>query len=240
MSSARIPVWSTYFLHLLIQLRALKLAWICPWTYSESWLEPADGSIEVPEKFGLEESTLLDVVPNQRKALVWLIEALPKVSEIKAALENGKRLHDIEAPSGSIGVLRWVIGSCRAYLKETKPGEGVLNAMTENSWSHGRAAVVGGQCIRQFTFVVGSPEIEEGFKGEIEKAKTTDANCKKFPTILAFHGESVVLSTLMAGSGAERWHNILRTGLDFQEVANARVREQEQYRADSRRELTSY
>lgn len=163
------------------------------------------------------DGKLLDDTPEveRRPAILRLIEKLPKVSEIKAALESGAPLREIDAPAGSIGVLRWVVGSCRAYLKEAKPGEGVLNAMANARYAntYGSYGInVAASAVRQFTFVVGSPEQEANFKAEIETAQSTHENCKAYPTILAFHG-----------SAAERWHNILRLGLNFDEKANGRV-----------------
>nr|XP_019007506.1 uncharacterized protein I206_07767 [Kwoniella pini CBS 10737]OCF46287.1 hypothetical protein I206_07767 [Kwoniella pini CBS 10737] len=164
--------------------------------------------IEVPTQFGIAESKLIDELPDveQRKALVWLIEKLPKVSQIKAHLESGGKLKAIDCCSGAIGVLRWVVGSCRAYLKETKPGEGVQQIGSTSPSS------MGGGDVKQFTFVVGSPEQEENFKREKEEAKKGNKNCERYPSLLAFHG-----------SGAERWHNILRNGLDFTETVNGRA-----------------
>jgi len=139
-------------------------------------LEYANDSIEVPN------GTLLDASPNQPAALAELIDNIPLVSDIKQHLDGGGKLKDIGASPGAITVLRWIVGSCRAYLKETKPGQGVLNAINT---SH-----VQGEVVRQFTFVVGSPEQEDNFKQEIVKAKAEKASCEQYPTLLAFHGMS--------------------------------------------------
>ncbi|WWD16977.1 hypothetical protein CI109_101411 [Kwoniella shandongensis] len=133
-------------------------------------------SIVVPPEYGILEPTLFDDLPDQRNALVWLIDQLPKVSEIKAELESGKKLNKIEAPAASIAVLRWVVGSCRAYLKEAKPNEGVSNGFASATYGMSEK-------LKQFVFVVGSPE------QEISN-----------PTSISW------------------WHNILRTGLDFNEI----------------------
>ena len=137
--------------------------------------ESADDSIE------LANGTLLDTSPNQPAALAQLIENIPLVSSIKQHLDEGGKLKDIEASSGAITVLRWIVGSCRAYLRETKPGQGVLNAINDS-------LVQRGKVVRQFTFVVGSPEQEDKFKQEIVKAKAQKASCEQYPTLLAFHG----------------------------------------------------
>ena len=174
---------------------------------------------------------LLDLHPNeQRKAISFLIEALPKVSDIKSALEGGAKLKDIHAPPGSIGILRWVVGTCRAYLKEAKPGEGVVTPIKDNMaqvmgvYSQSQSAQ---QLFRQFTFVLGSPEQERDFRAEIGLAKAQNPQCQTHPTMLVFHGELNTVrgssSLQNKGSATERWHNILRTGLDFQEIACGRV-----------------
>lgn len=127
---------------------------------------------------------------DQRRALVHLIDQLPSVSSIKEQLDSGRPLKSIDAPAGSIGVLRWVVGSCRAYLKEAKAGEGVLNDVkTSADQHHYGGEVPSAQVCRQFAFVVGSPEQEERFKDEVEKAKVTHKNVEEYPTLLAFHGE---------------------------------------------------
>lgn len=125
-------------------------------------------------------------------------------------------------------MLRWVIGSCRAYLKETKPGEGVIQDLSSASgqYDHYYGRATGP--IKQFTFVVGSPEQEDRFKNEIAEARRKSTHCEKYPTILAFHGESAPnyscrYNTEGKGSGTERWHNILRTGLDYNETVCGRV-----------------
>lgn len=90
---------------------------------------------------------------------------------------------------GALTVLRWVICSCRAYLKESKPGEGVVNTPSTQQAHHFHGAYDIGSNIRQFTFVVGSPEQEDNFKREIETAKVAEPTLGEFPTLLAFHGE---------------------------------------------------
>lgn len=110
------------------------------------------------------------------------------MTKIKTKLDRGVRLKDIGASPGAITVLRWVVGSCRAYLKETKPGEGVIEDQGKQHSGIGHYGMATGPT-RQFTFVVGSPQQEESFQNEIKEAQKKDANCKKYPTILAFHGE---------------------------------------------------
>lgn len=114
-----------------------------------------------------------------RRALEWLIDRLPPVSQIKKRLESGEKLNAMSAYPGAVGVLRWVIGSCRAYLRESRPGEGVLAPHSDDSADN----------VRQFTFVVGSPEQETNFKQEIELAQLRNPNLAQYPTILAFHGK---------------------------------------------------
>ena len=140
----------------------------------------ADNSIELPD------GSLLDTVPDQANALADLIDTIPLISSIKSHLYSGFKLKDLDASSGAITVLRWIVGSCRAYLKETKPGEGVLNAIG----SVRTAGLVEAGVVRQFTFVVGSPEQEDNFRQEIVKARGEKPSIEQYPTLLAFHGTS--------------------------------------------------
>ncbi|WVQ99753.1 hypothetical protein IAU59_006895 [Kwoniella sp. CBS 9459] len=179
--------------------------------------------IEVPAEFTRSEPKLIDGLADadQRRALVWLIDQLPKTSAIRSHLLSGHKLKSLDVPPGAIGVLRWVIGSCRAYLKEAKPGEGVQSLKGDDPQANNIAgasfasqyygSIPSGE-IKQFTFVVGSPEQENNFKREIERAQAYSKNCRDYPTLMAFHG-----------SHAERWHNILRKGLDFTDQANGRA-----------------
>lgn len=125
-------------------------------------------------------------------ALAELLERIPSVKEIKSKLESGARLQDVGAPPGAITALRWVVGSCRAYLKETKPGQGVVNDLTMKPNRYAGYGSTTADQVRQFTFVVGSPEQENCFKAEIKAAQKADKNCVAYPTMLAFHGMSDV------------------------------------------------
>ena len=104
------------------------------------------------------------------------------MSAIKAHLGEGSTLKQLSTYSGAIGILRWVVGSCRAYLREVKAGEGVLGVTDPGLHA--------GSNIRQFIFVVGSPEQEANFKEEITKAQVADKRLLEYPTMLAFHGGS--------------------------------------------------
>lgn len=133
---------------------------------------------------------MLDEVEDQSASLGALLDEIPSVRKIKEQLDQGSRLKDIGASPGAITVLRWVVGSCRAYLKETKPGEGVIGQTAATRPIVYTNYNVAGPA-RQFTFVVGSPEQEENFQSEIEEAQKNDKNCVEYPTILAFHGQPI-------------------------------------------------
>lgn len=189
-------------------------------------------SIDVPATPNVcTKSTLLDDLdePKQRLALVSLIECLPKVTEIQAHLKSGQPISKIKASPGAITVLRWVVGSCRAYLKEGRPGEGVVSDSSTPAPS--QAAYYGGSMsssnIRQFSFVVGNPEQETNFAKEISDASATKKSLDQHPTMLVFHGELTLdicqCRLISSGSSVDRWHNIVRTGLDFQETVCGRV-----------------
>ncbi|KAL7422062.1 hypothetical protein Q5752_003837 [Cryptotrichosporon argae] len=168
----------------------LSLAWSAAKSPTRMDL-PLQLHIEVPPDAGqgLTAPTLLDNVADQRSALAWLIEQLPRVSVIRKHIEAGGALKDIDAPSGSIGVLRWVVGSCKAYLKETREGEGILNTSKGSTSTLPNNAYYAHEPtnVHQFSFVVGSPEQEANFKTEIALAQAKGGNVQKYPTILAFH-----------------------------------------------------
>jgi ubiquitin-conjugating enzyme E2 Q len=162
----------------------------------------------------LSSGQLLDQSPQQHQDLAALIDSIPKISTIKTHLDGSLKLKDIDTSSGAITVLRWIVGSCRAYLKETKADEGVLNSGS-------------GEVLRQFLFVVGSPEQENNFKQEIVTARATKGNCERYPTLLAFHGTSPLvwwfLACLTSRIRCREVAQILRTGLDYNETVCGRV-----------------
>lgn len=107
-------------------------------------------------------------------------------------LALNRPLHTAIRYPGALTVLRWVVGSCRAYLKETRPGEGVVNDPSQAAASNAHAQAYGNvhsENIRQFSFVVGDPEQEDGFRKEIETAKKGKKGWGNYPTMLAFHGQ---------------------------------------------------
>lgn len=146
----------------------------------------------------MEKGELLNTAEDKFTPLADLLNQIPSVREIKRKLNRGVRLKDVGASSGAITVLRWVIGSCRAYLQETKPGEGVIEEPKNPNATDPRGLAVGQT--RQYTFVVGSPEQEKNFQSEIAEAKKTNPNCKQYPTILAFHGQLPLVSQDLVAS----------------------------------------
>jgi hypothetical protein len=62
----------------------------------------------------------------------------------------------------------------------------------------------GGKSLKQFIFVVSSPEQEADFKAEIAKAQQQFTNCLTYPTMLAFHGQrSTSMSFVADAQGRE-------------------------------------
>ena len=107
-------------------------------------------------------------------------------------LAQGDHFNKLPACPGALTVLRWAVGSCRAYLKETRLGEGVITGTTADvagmpQYHH---VAVSQSNIRQFSFVVGNSKQEAGFRREIEEAKKYKKTLEKYPTLLAFHGTS--------------------------------------------------
>lgn len=146
---------------------------------------------EAYDSIVLPDGILLDQAPDQALSLAQLINTIPKISTIKTHLDAGGKLGQIETSPGAITVLRWIVGSCRAYLKETKEDEGVMNGTTN---PHDTTS-----CLRQFLFVVGSPEQENNFRQEVDIAQAANRappELPRYPTLMAFHGTYVRRSQL--------------------------------------------
>lgn len=62
----------------------------------------------------------------------------------------------------------------------------------------------------QFRFAQGSPDKEERFNAELERAVKDEK--LEYPTIFAWHGSSIA-----------NWHSIIRTGLDYKDTVNGRA-----------------
>ncbi|KAI2611103.1 uncharacterized protein GGS25DRAFT_181949 [Hypoxylon fragiforme] len=140
---------------------------------------------------------------NKAFSLACLLGSLPPVEEMKAYLMENKlqSLSEWDRISKSgLDLLRWIIASNRSYIVEVdngKPG-------TETSRPHEKISGVDGWA--QFRFAQGSPAKEvlfnEALEGITEQPKT----------LLGWHG-----------SPLDNWHNIIRQGLDYEEVANGRT-----------------
>ncbi|KAF9266711.1 hypothetical protein L218DRAFT_895759 [Marasmius fiardii PR-910] len=146
--------------------------------------------------------------PKQMRATIaQLIDSLPSIDDMRKHLVR-KRSPGKPRPKlvecdptvlpAAWQVLRWIVGSCTAYLEEiTDPSENIRNI--DRSW-------------RQYRFSVGAPDAEAKFKESVEKAQAVDVNCRQYPSLFAFHG-----------SPLKNWHSIIRHGLWFKNVAHGRA-----------------
>ncbi|KAG7093449.1 hypothetical protein E1B28_007127 [Marasmius oreades] len=144
---------------------------------------------------------------QMRASVAQLIDSLPGIDDMRKFLMRKRRTGkpvpklvdcDPTVIPAAWKILRWIVGSCTAYLEEiTDPNECVRNI--ESSW-------------RQYRFSVGAPDAEAKFKASVEEAQATDTNCQQYPSLFAFHG-----------SPLRNWHSIIRHGLWFKTVAHGRA-----------------
>ncbi|KAK1224011.1 hypothetical protein PQX77_013106 [Marasmius sp. AFHP31] len=164
----------------------------------------------VPTQASIPSSGLRDfdqLNPKQMRASIMeLLDSLPSIDDMRKHLrKTGSSKSkpklvecDPNVLPAAWGLLRWVVGSCTAYLEEiTDPSECVQNI--DPVW-------------RQYRFSVGAPDAEARFKNEVEKAQAVDPNCIRYPSLFAFHG-----------SPLKNWHSIIRHGLWYKTIAHGRA-----------------
>jgi ubiquitin-conjugating enzyme E2 Q len=149
--------------------------------------------------------------------IVTLLSSLPSVKEMKAYLWSRKasseaRLRDwVDRISpAALGLLRWIVASNRSCIIQVdkSPGQTEEDALANNVRLGQKVSNMDGWM--QFRFAQGSPDKEHRFhQALIAKQATINP---KYPTIFAWHGSSLY-----------NWHGIIRTGLDFNEIANGRA-----------------
>ncbi|KAL0572423.1 hypothetical protein V5O48_009541 [Marasmius crinis-equi] len=115
---------------------------------------------------------------QMRASIVQLIDTLPSIDDMRkhllqkhGARKSKPKLVDCDPTvlPAAWQLLRWIIGSCTAYLDEIKdPSERIKNI--DPAW-------------RQYRFSVGSPDAEARFKNAVEEAKAVDPNCHNFPSL---------------------------------------------------------
>lgn len=161
----------------------------------------------------------LEGLPDrQRDALLTLIlTCIPPVLDMRVYLLNGPGGHLSSCnrmSRSSLALLEWILASNRSHivqdqsLTDAKKTPPPVNK-TASEPTRGDEPMV--QYL-PFRFAQGSPDKEHRFARELDQ-HTVDNKGKKqeFPSLFAWHGSSL-----------GNWHSIIRTGLDFEKVANGR------------------
>jgi len=167
--------------------------------------------------------TDFDMLSDGQKgdAMRHILDTLPSILEVEAFLNSHP--HSLirsmrQVSSAAASLLQWIVSSNRSCIfqidhtrevfqdsgptKQVKVGRG-------RDREHERIPGINGWV--QFRFAQGSPDKELRFKRalkEVAARKSIQSN----PTIFAWHGSNLF-----------NWHSIVRTGLDFKDIRNARA-----------------
>jgi len=158
-------------------------------------------------------------------AIRFLLETLPPIREIYSHIASHPnatfRSHNKVSPPAA-ELLQWIICSNRSCIQEIKPSDqpegdprqtSALTSMESVTRARNRPEehIPGMGSWFQFRFLQGSPDKELRFKQALQEVAARK-NIAKHPTIFAWHGSSIA-----------NWHSILRSGLDFKNIAYGRA-----------------
>ncbi|PWW71776.1 hypothetical protein C7212DRAFT_360341 [Tuber magnatum] len=149
-------------------------------------------------------------------AITLLLDLLPSVGEMRAWLKSNslsgldvglKAWVDRILPS-SLSILRWIIASNRSCIvpADHELGiDGLPVAMRKNN-----SKILGVNNCLQFRFAMGAPDKEQRFVNSVKEAGSRLT--LEYPTLFAFHGSPLA-----------NWHSIIRSGLNYEFIANGRA-----------------
>ncbi|CUS15675.1 unnamed protein product [Tuber aestivum] len=163
---------------------------------------------------------LLDLLPSVREMRAWL------KSNSLSGLDVGLRAWVDRILPSSLNILRWIIASNRSCILPADHELGVDGlpvAMRRND-----SRILGVNNCLQFRFAMGAPDKEQRFVNSVKEAGSRlDLQCinpssnfiQRFmslidtdPTLFAFHGSPLA-----------NWHSIIRSGLNYEFIANGRA-----------------
>lgn len=110
----------------------------------------------------------------------------------------------------ALGLLRWIVASNRSCIVQIDkcPGQDESDRLTSRIRLDQKVTNMPGYV--QFRFAQGAPDKEHRFqKALLEQSEMLH---ERYPTIFAWHGSSLA-----------NWHSIIRSGLNFEQVANGRA-----------------
>ncbi|KAL7810971.1 hypothetical protein V8C44DRAFT_107921 [Trichoderma aethiopicum] len=154
---------------------------------------------------------------DQIVALAMVLREIPSVLDMRSFLlkNPGQRLSSwsrLDKPA--LTLLQWIISSNRSLILQNDAVprlEKVGCALLDRPDANPNRVEGLPPLWMQFRFLQGTPERERIFTGEIATLAKSEGDAAMFPTLFAWHG-----------SALHNWHSIIRTGLDFNKVANGR------------------
>jgi ubiquitin-conjugating enzyme E2 Q len=160
-----------------------------------------------------------DDMNNTEKAetILMLLDTLPSVKEMREYILRHRRSSEASLSAwvdrispAAFGILRWIVASNRSCIVQVDkfPGEKDCNGMNNNIQPDQR--VKGMDLYIQFRFAQGAPDKERRFMKCLQD--TQQRLGLEFSSLFAWHG-----------SPLHNWHSIIRTGLDFAEIAHGRA-----------------
>lgn len=159
--------------------------------------------------------TSFDSLLDDGKAIAirFILDMLPPIEQIRSFLKKTpnssvKGMSQVIAPTATL--LEWIVATNRSLIMCLEDDDDVgptLDATTVQPLASLKIPEMSDYI--QFRFAQGSPDKEERFRTELNQMGVVGS---KYPTIFAWHG-----------SGQFNWHSIIRTGLDFNTVANGRA-----------------
>lgn len=172
--------------------------------------------------YDVDFDTLAD--SHKSVAMQHVLNTLPPIAKIREYLSScpSATLRSCEQVSPAAAtLLMWIVSSNRSCINEivtldaAGPDDGQYGELQSYKWTvkekrrqeyiHGINGYV------QFRFSQGSPDKELRFNKALQEI-SRQKDLSQYPTIFAWHGSSVA-----------NWHSILRTGLDFKNIACGRV-----------------
>jgi ubiquitin-conjugating enzyme E2 Q len=160
-----------------------------------------------------------DLTVIQKDATILsLLRNMPSINDMTAYLQATKasgepsfrNWTDRMCPA-ALGLLRWIVASNLSCIVQVDryPGQPEVDALSNNASRLGqRVTNLDGWV--QFRFAQGAPDKEQKFHKALSLKKGSIS--EEFPTLFAWHGSAV-----------HNWHSIIRSGLDFNQIANGRA-----------------
>ncbi|CAM1509168.1 Fc.00g029070.m01.CDS01 [Cosmosporella sp. VM-42] len=149
-------------------------------------------------------------IGDQVAKLTEMAKAIPPVLEMRKWLveDPGRRLSSWKRMGAStLTLLNWIVASNRSFIVQDAPVPSVGAQQNDN----GHKVIGLDEDWMQFRFAQGSPEKETIFIQELEKLNALHGSQHPHPSLFAWHG-----------SPLKNWHSIIRSGLDFVNMAHGR------------------